>query len=215
MPQPRRSTRDRLLVTGTRLARASGLRALTVRGLCEAADANPGTFVYHFGTRDAFVAELIERWYAPLMSGLTATVDSGGTALDRLRALVLQLAGWAASNSRFITTLVLDAAAGEHAAQQFLRSLAGRHPPLILRVLREGQQSGDLRAAEPLHQLLFLMSAMALPILLTDRLGASGLAPRALAASMRRFARDRAAIEERLDWALAGLSRETLHAPRR
>jgi TetR/AcrR family transcriptional repressor of nem operon len=214
MTGPRRSTRDHLLAAGTRLARASGLRALTVRGVCEAAGANPGTFVYHFGTREAFVAELIERWYAPLMSGLTATVDSGGAPRARLRALVLQLAGWAAANSRFITTLVLDAAAGEAAAQQFLRSLAGRHPPLILRVLREGQRAGELRPAEPLHQLLFLMSALALPILLTDRISASGLAPRAVAAAMRRYARDRASIEERLEWALAGLSRETADASR-
>ena len=152
MTEPRRSTRDHLLATGTRLARSAGLRELTVRGVCEAAGANTGSFVYHFGTRDAFVAELIERWYAPLMSGLTATVDSGGAPVARLRALVLQLAGWAAANSRFITTLVLDAAAGEAAAQRFLRSLAGRHPPLILRVLREGQKAGELRAADPLHR---------------------------------------------------------------
>ena len=202
------STRQHLLDSGTRLARQGGLRALTVRGVCEAAGANPGTFVYHFGTRDAFIAELIERWYAPLMSSLTATVDRGGSPRARLRGLVLQLATWAAANSRFITTLVLDAAAKEPAAQQFLRSLAGRHPPLILRVLREGQQAGELRAADPLHQLLFLMSAMALPILLTDRMADSGLAPRVLAATLRRFARDRQSIEQRLDWALAGLSME-------
>ena len=53
------STRARLIRSGTRLARQSGLRALTVRGVCDAAGANTGTFVYHFGTRDAFVAELI------------------------------------------------------------------------------------------------------------------------------------------------------------
>ncbi|HET9023784.1 MAG TPA: TetR/AcrR family transcriptional regulator [Burkholderiaceae bacterium] len=208
------STRQHLLDSGTRLARKGGLRGLTVRGVCEAAGANPGTFVYHFGTRDAFIAELIERWYAPLMSGLTATVDRGGSPRARLRALVLQLATWAAANSRFITTLVLDAAAKEPAAQRFLRSLAGRHPPLILRVLREGQQAGELRTADPLHQLLFLMSAMALPILLTDRMADSGLAPRVLAATLRRFARDRHSIEQRLDWVLAGLSMEAADVAR-
>jgi AcrR family transcriptional regulator len=208
-------TRERLLGAGTRLARNGGLRALTVRGVCDAAGANPGTFVYHFGTRDAFIAEVIERWYAPLMSGLTATVDSGGSPRARLRALVLQLATWAADNSRFITTLVMDAAAREPAAQQFLRSLAGRHPPLILRVLSEAQKAGELRAADPLHQLLFLMSAMALPILLTERMADSGLAPRPLAATLRRFARERPSIEQRLDWALAGLSKEAVDAARR
>jgi TetR/AcrR family transcriptional regulator, transcriptional repressor for nem operon len=202
------STRQRLLAVGTRLAGRDGLRALTVRGVCDAAGANPGTFVYHFGTREAFVGELIELWYAPLMDGLTATIDSGAPPLLRLRLLLEQLAAWVSANSRFITTLILDAAAGEVAAQRFLRSLAGRHPPLILRVLREGQKAGVLRKADPLHQMLFLMSSLALPILLADRVASSGLAPRPLASGLRRFARNRESIAQRLDWALAGLSKE-------
>ena len=208
MATARSSTREQLLQAGTRLARKVGLSGLTVRGVCDAAGANPGTFVYHFGTRDAFIAELIERWYAPLMAGLSATVDSAGPPLPRLRALLAQLAGWAAANSRFITNLILDAAAGETAAQQFLRSLAGRHPPLILRVLREGQKAGVLRRADPLHQMLFLMSSLALPILLADRVAGSGLAPRLLVSALGRLARDRRSIDERIDWALAGLAKE-------
>ena len=205
--QPK-STRERLLDAGLKLARRAGLRALTVRRVCDAVHANTGTFFYHFGTRDAFVAELIERWYAPLMAGLTATVDSDAPPLQRLRGLLAQLTGWAAANSRFITTLAVDAAAGERAAQSFLRSIAGRHPPLILRVLGEGQQAGLLRAADPVHQMMFLMSALALPIVLTDRISASGLGPRELTGRLQRLARDPAAIEERLDWALAGLTKE-------
>jgi AcrR family transcriptional regulator len=215
MATARPPTRERLLDAGTRLARRAGLRALTVRGVCDAVDANPGTFVYHFGTRDAFLAELIERWYAPLMGELTDTLETGGPPLAQLRTLLIQLAGWASANSRFITTLVLDAAAGEKAAQQFLRSLAGRHPPLILHVLREGQRAGVLRPADPLHQLLFLMGSLALPVLLADGVAGSGLAPPTLGTALRRYARDRAAIEQRLDWALAGLSKEVADAPHR
>jgi AcrR family transcriptional regulator len=212
MTKARLPTRERLLREGTGLARRGGLRALTVRGVCDAAGANTGTFVYHFGTRDVFVAELIERWYAPLMDGLVATVDSEAPPLLRLRGLLAQLAAWASANSRFITTLILDAAAGEAAAQRFLRSLAGRHPPLILRVLREGQQAGVLRVADPLHQMLFLMSTLALPILLADRMVASGLGPKELTGRLRRLARDPASIEQRLDWALAGLSKKSRDA---
>lgn len=215
MAVTRTPTRERLLDAGTRLARRAGLRALTVRGVCEAVDANPGTFVYHFRTRDAFVAELIERWYAPLMGELTDTLETGGPPLAQLRTLLLQLAGWASANSRFITTLVVDAAAGEKAAQQFLRSLAGRHPPLILHVLREGQKAGVLRPADPLHQMLFLMSSLALPILLADRVAGSGLAPPTLGTALRHCARDPASIEQRLDWALAGLSKEVADATHR
>jgi AcrR family transcriptional regulator len=53
--------RDRLLRAGHALSRENGISALTVRAVAARAEANPGSFVYHFGTRDAFVEALIER----------------------------------------------------------------------------------------------------------------------------------------------------------
>ncbi|MEP6607532.1 MAG: TetR/AcrR family transcriptional regulator [Burkholderiaceae bacterium] len=204
----RKPTRERLLGAGVRLARHSGLRKLTVRGVCTAAHANLGTFVYHFGSREAFVAQLIEHWYAPLLERLEATVDQDLPPRERLRALALQLAGWAVNNGRLMTHVVMDAAAGEAAAQTFLRSLAGRHPALILRVIVEGQKAGAFRRDEPLHMMLFLMSSIALPILLADRMQQSGLAPAELARAIKSFASTPEHIERRLDWALRGLSLE-------
>lgn len=204
----RAPTRERLLRAGTRLAQRSGLRKLTVRAVCQATDANLGTFVYHFGSREAFVAELIERWYAPLLQRLEATVDRDLPPADRLRAIVLQLASWAVRNGRFMTHVVMDAAAGEASAQKFLRSLAGRHPALILRVIVEGQRAGSFRREEPLHMMLFLMSSIALPILLADRMKQSGLAPPQIARAIKQFASEPEHITRRLDWALRGLSIE-------
>ena len=193
---------------GTRLARRSGLRKLTVRAVCHAADANLGTFVYHFGSRDAFVAELIEHWYAPLLERLAATVDRDLPPTERLRALILQLAHWAVRNGRFMTHVVMDAAAGEIAAQKFLRSLAGRHPALILRVIVDGQRAGAFRREQPMHMMLFLMSSIALPILLADRMRQSKLAPPEIARAIKQFASEPQHIERRLDWALRGLALE-------
>lgn len=204
----RLATRDGLLRAGTRLARQSGLRKLTVRAVCAAAGANLGTFVYHFGSRDAFVTELIEDWYAPLLERLAATVDRRLGPVERLRALVLQLAQWAVRNGRLMTHVVMDAAAGEAAAQRFLRSLAGRHPALILRVIVEGQRAGAFRREEPMHMMLFLMSSVALPILLAGRMTQSKLAPPMIARAIKRFATEPRHIQRRLDWALRGLSIE-------
>ena len=68
MPRPARSaevdSRERLLRAGLALARRSGLKALTVRAVAAKADANLGSFVHHFGTRDAYLEALIERWLA-------------------------------------------------------------------------------------------------------------------------------------------------------
>ena len=194
---------------GARQARQAGLRSLTVRGVCQQAGANLGSFVYHFGSREAFVAEVIERWYAPLLEQMSATVDRALTPKARLRELVLQLGDWAAANSRFITHVLMDAASGEAAAQRFVRSLADRHPALILRVVAEAQRARELPRGEPLNVMLFLMGAIALPILLTDRLAEAKLAPAELTRALVRFARERAHRVQRLDWALGGLTRES------
>ncbi|MCK6489402.1 MAG: hypothetical protein L6R48_13925, partial [Planctomycetes bacterium] len=42
------------------------------RELAAAAEVNLGTFVYHFGNRDAFIDELVELWYAALFDELKA-----------------------------------------------------------------------------------------------------------------------------------------------
>ena len=136
---PPTSSRERLLRVGARQARRAGVRSITVRGVCQQAEANLGSFVYHFGSREAFVAEVIERWYAPLLEQMSAMVSTARCRLKaRLREPVLQFGDWAAADSRFITHVLMDAASGEAAAQRFVRSLADRHPALILRVAGRG-----------------------------------------------------------------------------
>jgi TetR/AcrR family transcriptional repressor of nem operon len=187
------------------------VRSITVRAVCQQAEANLGSFVYHFGSREAFVAEVIERWYGPLIDQMTATVDLALPPAERLRALLLQLGDWAATNSRFITHVLMDAASGEVAAQQFVRSLGDRHPALILRVVAEAQRAHELPRGEPLNVVLFLMGAIALPILLADRLAEARLAPAELSRLLVEFARERKHRVQRLDWALGGLTREARH----
>src|SRR5262249_51647141 len=96
------ASRERLLREGLAIARRSGLRAITVRGVATRARVNLGSFVYHFGSRDAFVGELLERWYAPLMAELQIAVDAEGPPLERLRGLILQFVDWVRANSGFI-----------------------------------------------------------------------------------------------------------------
>jgi AcrR family transcriptional regulator len=210
------ATRERLLRAGLKQARRSGVRSITVRGICQQSGANLGTFVYHFGSRDAFVAEVIERWYAPLLESLSATGDAAAPPLQRLRSLVLQLADWAADNRRVITQVLMDAAGGEAAAVRFVRSLAGRHPVLILAAIGEAQAARALPPAEPINVLLFLMGSIALPILLAERLAEARLGPLDVVRALARFAHEREFRVQRLDWALAGLAKEASDAgPRR
>ncbi len=202
-------TRERLLRAGLALARQKGLRATTVRAVAAEAGANLGSFVYHFGSREAFLQALIERLYAPLFERLRLDAAGAASPLQRLRSVMLQLVGWLVEQREFLAHLVLDASAGEAAARGFLQSMDQRHPAIILALIGEAQQARELCRDDPLHQMLFLMTTLAAPVLLFQLVGQRAMAPAALAQALARFTVEPALVEKRLDWALRGLAPET------
>ncbi len=210
MPMSRRATdhdsRERLMRAGLSIARKKGIKALTVRAVAAQAEANLGTFVYHYGTREAFVDELIERWYAPTFKQLRLVASQDDDALAGLRRTMLQLVAWVVGNRAFLAQLLADAGAGEGGAKRFLRSMDTRHPALLLGLIGRAQQARQLCAGDPRHQMMFLMSTLAAPVLMFHLLGKSGLAPPSLAQALQPFTTDPALIEARLDWALKGLA---------
>lgn len=199
-------TRERLLAAGLVLARRGGLRALTVRAVAARAQVNLGSFVYHFGNREAFVVELVERWYAPLFRQLQLDADTPAPPVLALRHALLHLVDWLLANRRFVGQLVLDAGAGERGVQQFLRGLDARHPALLHGLVLRAQAAGALRRDDPWHQLMFLMSTLALPVVLVQLAGRRGAAAPALAQTLAALSTDADAVRLRLDWALAGLA---------
>lgn len=208
-PSSRRSaaapTRERLLRSGLVLARRAGLRSLTVRAVAAHAHVNLGSFVYHFGSRDAFTAELMERWYAPLWAQLR-DVDGGGEApIERFRHLVRCLFAWVAANRAFVGHLVLDVAAGEPAALAFMRTLVDRHPSLILKAIRDAQAAGQIVEGAPLHLMAFALAATGGPILIGQGLAARRLAPTAVARELLALAVEADQIEQRLQWVIGGI----------
>jgi len=200
------AARERLLREGLVIARRSGLRAITVRGVAARARVNLGSFVYHFGSREAFVVQLLERWYAPLMAEMQIAVDMQRPPLERLREMLLQFVDWVRTNSGFIAHIVMDAASGEAAARRFVASLEHRHPALLLQAIGAAQAAGELRRENPLHVLLFLMSTLALPAVLFHGVGVGQLFPREFANALGPLTIERKAIEQRLGWALRGLA---------
>lgn len=199
------STRERLLRSGLVLARRGGLRKLTVRALASHAKVNLGSFVYHFGSHDAFKDELMERWYAPLWSQLQVTVDDEPLPIERLRRLVLCLFDWVAANRAFVGHVLLDMAAGEPAARRFMRTLIGRHPALITKAIRDAQSAGQIGPGDPLHLMAFTLAAVGAPILVGHGIAAQSLAPAEAARALLGFAITPAQIEQRLQWVIAGI----------
>lgn len=203
---PRASTRDQLLAAGREIVLKRGFQALTVREVAAAAGANLGSFVYHFGTRDAFVRALVEEWYAPLLSRVADVADSSGAPIDRLRRAILQLVDFGAEQDVFMGRLLMAAAAGEKAARDFARSLTGRHPRLLVALIGQAQADGALVDEHPLQVLCFLMASVGLPRLLSSAWQGPPLFDKTVSATLSQIARDRDRIVQRLDWAIRGLT---------
>jgi len=204
----RPDSRALLLRAGWELAKRQGLRALTVRAVAARAGANLGTFVYHFGTRDAFLRELVEAWYAPLLAGVELAATDGPGPLGRLRAAVLTLVEFGREHGGFLGRLIMDAVAGERAARDFLGSIAGRHPAVLLRLIRSAQTEQLLVEQPPLEMLLFILASVGLPVLLAGLGSGPSLLGPDFGTALARAARDRDCVERRLDWALRGLAPE-------
>lgn len=202
------TARERLLEAGLQLVQEKGLRGLVVRELTAVAGVNLGSFVYHFGTRDAFLEQLVEQWYGPLYEQVRLSVApvSGENALDSLQRVIGELIDFGLLHQRFIAHVMADAVAGEGAAQKFILNLPARHPQLLLMLVMQAQQQGLLQAGPPLQLLGFIMCATGLPLLLTiGVLTHCDWLPDSIAPATDWLASADGA-RQRLQWALRGVS---------
>jgi AcrR family transcriptional regulator len=204
------TTRDRLLASGRRVVIKHGIRSLTVRQVAAGANANLGSFVYHFGTRDAFVEELIERWYAPLLVRVNKVAAEDGRPMERLRSAILQLVDFSVENDVFMGRILMAAADNDKPACDFMKSLAGRHPRIMLQLVAAAQADRALVDDDPMQVLCFLLASVALPRLVVAAWQGPSLFGKQLSSALSHIARDRDRMEQRLDWAMRGVSRGEL-----
>jgi AcrR family transcriptional regulator len=198
-------SREALLNAGWMIARKTGLRGLTVRGVARRAKANLGTFVYHFRSRDEFIAELIERWYAPLLARVQIAVEQDDRAVIRLRRAVTGLVNFALESGEFGGQILMDAAVGEPAARRFLDSLLRRHPALVTKLISQAQSDGELAEGDPNHIMMYMMASLGLPILLMHGWKGRGNPKNRIFSALTRYAVDETGIAQRMDWIFKGL----------
>jgi AcrR family transcriptional regulator len=201
------TTRDRLLASGHRAVIKRGIRRLTVREVAAGANANLGSFVYHFGTRDAFVEELIERWYAPLLAGVSNVAAEDGRPMGQLRGAILQLVDFSIENDVFMGRILMAAADNDKPARDFVKSLAGRHPRILLQLVAAAQADSALVDDDPMQVLCFLLASVALPRLVAAAWQGPSLFGKQLSSALSHIVRDRDRMAQRLDWAMRGVAR--------
>ena len=84
----------------------------------------------------------------------------------------------------------------------------------MLQCIVEAQQSNALVRAAPEHQMMFLMSSLGVPVFAHQLLGGNDVLPDLIRHALATFAIDPTYIEQRLQWALRGLSPlEKTHEP--
>lgn len=66
--RPSGKTRDRLLDAAEELLLQYGYETVSVRAICQQAEANPAAVHYHFGSKEQLVAALLEARLAPVWS---------------------------------------------------------------------------------------------------------------------------------------------------
>jgi AcrR family transcriptional regulator len=205
MARPSRNIELALLASGSVLYPERGSAGLSVRALAEHAGVNPGMFHYHFRTKEAFLRELLQRQYEVMFGGLSGAALEGGPPLERLRGTLQFLALFVREHAAIIGRVFAEASAGEPVAEAFVRSNAPRHLRLLLQLMRDAEAAGQLAPLPPLQRFVFVMGAVAMPLVVVPRIARLRVAPGVVARQLKAQVTSDEAIAQRVDLALAAL----------
>lgn len=141
--------RDEILTTTTRLVDRLGLEAIRVSDVAKVLGVSPSLVFYHFGTKDALVADAFAHAVDRDLRRLDRAAELGSDPVDRLRR-VLRLYGptGAAAGWR----LWIDAwalAQREPVIRRVLRRLDHRWSAVLLEVVEDGVATGVFTCADP------------------------------------------------------------------
>jgi AcrR family transcriptional regulator len=164
-------------------------------------------FHYHFGSKEQFLRTLLAGVYDEMFAALARKVALPAAPLERLRTALRLLARFARARRRLLARLWTDALAGEPVARDFFAHHAPRHVGVMLQLVQAAQRDGVLRPQlAPLAVLAFLMGSVALPLIFVAGLVDAGFGVPGGAAAFDAQVSGDAAIDERIDLALAALA---------
>jgi AcrR family transcriptional regulator len=205
MPRPSQGTDLALLRSGRALFADCGCAGLSLRALAEHAGVNLGMFHYHFKTKDAFVRVLLAALYEEMFADLELAAGDPAP-WSALRKALGVLARFARAHRKLLRRLIADAMNGEPLAREFLRENLPRHVGVVLGLVAAAQRAKLAKPMPAPQAIAFLAGAIAAPVLIGSALVEHGLAPPALAAAFEEAVLSDAALDARIDLALAGIA---------
>jgi AcrR family transcriptional regulator len=155
-------TRADLVSAARKLFSERGYDGASVRAITRDAGANLGAVTYHFGSKRALYAAVLEQGLRPLAARVRAVADSGGTGLERMLGVVRAYFDHLGDNPDLPRLLLQEIAAGK------------QPPPVVLEIVRsikeaiaglqvQGVADGSVRAG---HPVLTALSVVSQPIYL-------------------------------------------------
>lgn len=160
---PGEGTRTALIAAGRSLFASRGFDGASVRAITERAGTNLGSVTYHFGSKRGLYTAVLEDGLEPLARRVTAASSSGGSALDRMTAIVSAYFAHLREHPDLPHLLLQEIAAGKDPPALVVRTLER-----VMGVLRslhaEGVEEGSIRAG---HPLLTGLSIIAQPVYLS------------------------------------------------
>lgn len=156
-------TADRLIAAARGAFARRGYDGASIRAITREAHANLGAVTYHFGSKHALYDAVLEQVLAPLAQRVLAVVDAPGTALDRAEATVRALFEHLRENPDMPHLMVQELAAGKTPPAPVVKAL-GAISARLAQLIREGQQTGEIRAGDPM---LLALSLVYQPVHLT------------------------------------------------
>lgn len=206
MARPSQNIDQRLLEAGLELLPVTGCRGLSARKLTEHAGVNLGMFHYHFRTKENFIRTLLGQTYEQMFSELVIKAHEGESPLQNLHNALRVLAHFGRTHQQLLLRIGADALAGEPVAVEFLQANVPRHVAVIAGLISEAQRDGHMVKAPLAQVIAFLAASVMSPILLGAAALESQLLPVAAAGLMERDVLSKKAIEQRIDFALRGVS---------
>ena len=208
-PRPSRNLDRALLAAGRELFPTRGCAGLSVREVAEAAGVNLGMFHYHFKTREAFLRAVLQGVYEDMYTQLvTLSAESAAAigSVEQLREALRFMGRFVRANRPVLARVLADALCGEAIAIDFLRANAPRHFGVLGALIAAAQAEGRLRAM-PVPQAMGLCAgSLAAPILFAGAVLANGGLPAKQARALDAALLSDAALDQRIDLALAALA---------
>jgi len=212
-PRPSRNLDRALIAAGLALFPSRGCAGLSVREVAEAAGVNLGMFHYHFKSREAFMRALLQSLYEDMFSQLSFQAAAATGPRDNLRAALRFMGRFVRANRPVLARVLADALCGDAIAREFLIANAPRHFGVMYALIVQAQAAGEMRAIPPAQALGFCAGSLAMPILFGGAVVERAQAGAAHARMIEAALLTDAAIDQRIDLALAAIANPTQSAP--